>query len=70
MLLFLGVIEALYWRAPSLVFQERFRIGSGYLRGFSFIGDVCASTLFLRLNLGVWVVLLLLLGELLCIMIE
>ena len=31
MLLFLGVIEALYWGAPSLVSQDRFRTGSGYL---------------------------------------
>ena len=31
-LLFLGVIRAMYCSAPSLVFQERFRIGSIYLR--------------------------------------
>ena len=47
MLLFVEVMEALLWRAPILAFQERFRIGSGYLRlGFLYWRRLCRYIIF------------------------
>ena len=51
----LGVIEAQYLFATSLIFSELFRSGSGFGREVSFKDVVCASTSFLCFSWGVCV---------------
>ena len=51
----LGVIEAQYFFATSLIFSELFRSDSGFWSEVSFIDVVCESTSFLCFSWGVCV---------------
>ena len=54
----LGVIEARFSIALSLIFAELFRSGSGLRIEVSRTSDVCDSTSFVCLRLGVWICLI------------
>ena len=64
----LGVIEAQYLFATSVIFSELFRRGSGFWSEVSFIDDVWESTSFLWFSWGVCVFLLVSAAESFCIL--
>ena len=64
----LGVIEAQYLFATSVIFSELFRRGSGFCGEVSFIDDVCESTSFLCFSWGVCVFSLVSAVESFCIL--